>query len=185
MSTTVLATDNAIPKTSPAVQPQPKACAATAPNAVATTLCAIAPGISHAADREQFLDMELQADAEHEQDHADFRELLGEARVGHEARSMRPDENPAEQIPDNGREPEALRQVAENQGGRESTGERDNQIDAVHGHNCARSAVTWSLRKPQGSSTSCAVSSGSLVTRASQTCAKPMWRPALAGPWRL
>ena len=75
---------------------------------------------SHAADREQFLDMELEADAEHEQDHADFRKLLGEARVGHEARSMRPDENPAEQIPDNGREPEPLRQVAENQGGRES-----------------------------------------------------------------
>src|SRR3712207_7926784 len=43
-------------------------------------------GDRDAADGEQVFDMELQADAEHQQDDADLRELLGERAVGHEAR---------------------------------------------------------------------------------------------------
>ena len=43
----------------------------------------------HPPDGEQFLDVKLQADAEHEQDDADLGELLGDAAVGDEARRVR------------------------------------------------------------------------------------------------
>jgi hypothetical protein len=38
------------------------------------------------AHRHQVLDREMQADAEHQQNHADFRELIRETRVRHETR---------------------------------------------------------------------------------------------------
>ena len=59
--------------------------------------------------------MELQAHAEHQQDDADLRELLGQRRVGDEARRVRPDEHPGEQVADDGREAETLGEIAQNQ----------------------------------------------------------------------
>ena len=49
-------------------------------------------GNGDAADGEQLLEMELQADAEHQQDDADLGQLLGEVRVGDEARRVRADQ---------------------------------------------------------------------------------------------
>ena len=46
MSTTVLATERQRPNTIAPAQPQPSACTAAAPSAVATTLCTMAPGIA-------------------------------------------------------------------------------------------------------------------------------------------
>ena len=43
-------------------------------------------------DGQQFFDVELQADAEHQQDDADFGELFGDFRVGDEARRVRTDQ---------------------------------------------------------------------------------------------
>jgi hypothetical protein len=47
-TTTVLATDSATPKTMPAPSPQPCSHASAAPSAVATAICASAPGIAMA-----------------------------------------------------------------------------------------------------------------------------------------
>ena len=51
------------------------------------------------ADREQFLDVELQANAEHEQNHTNFRELLGERAVSDVARRVGADEKTGDQYP--------------------------------------------------------------------------------------
>ena len=64
----------------------------------------MAPGTATRADGEQFLEVELQADAEHQQDDADLGELLGQRAVGDEARRVRADEQPGEQIADDRRE---------------------------------------------------------------------------------
>ena len=66
-----------------------------------------------APDREQFLDVELQADAEHQQNDADLRELLGQRGVGDEARRVRADERPGQQVADDRRQPEPLGEVAQ------------------------------------------------------------------------
>ena len=44
-------------------------------------------GNGDAAHRQQLVEVELQADAEHQQDHADLGELLGQRGVGDEARA--------------------------------------------------------------------------------------------------
>ena len=74
----MLATDRQRPKTIAPAQLQPSACTTAAPSAVATALWTMAPGNGDAPDGEQLLDVELQADAEHEQDDADLGELRGQ-----------------------------------------------------------------------------------------------------------
>ena len=106
--------------------------ATTAPSAVATTLCTSAPGNRDAAHGEQFLDVELQADAEHQQDDADLGQLLGEMLVGHEPWRVRTDQDSREQIPDDRRQAESLRSVASHERGSEAAGQRADEIDGVH-----------------------------------------------------
>ena len=132
ISTTVLATDSAMPKTSPADQPQPKACASSAPSTVATALCTTAPGTATRAHGQQLLEVELQPDAEHQQDDADLGELLGQRRVGDEAGRVRPDQRAGQQIADDRRQAEPLRDVAEHQRRREAAGQRQDQVVGVH-----------------------------------------------------
>jgi hypothetical protein len=84
------------------------------------------------ADRKQFVDMELQADAEHQEDDADFGKLLGECRIGDESRRVRSDRHAGQQVPDDRRQAGALREIAEDQCSAEATGQRKNQIERVH-----------------------------------------------------
>ena len=51
-------------------------------------------GDGHPANGKQFLEMELQAYAEHEQDDAHFRELFGNLPIGHVARCVRTEHGP-------------------------------------------------------------------------------------------
>ena len=67
------------------------------------------------AHRHQVLDREVQADAEHQQDHADFRELVREARVADESRRERADADAGEQIADDGRDLEDVGHQTEQQ----------------------------------------------------------------------
>ena len=57
-------------------------------------------GNGDAADGQQFFDMKLQADAEHQQDDADFGELFGDFGVGDKSRRVRTDERAGEEIAD-------------------------------------------------------------------------------------
>ncbi len=83
-STTVLATASERPNTIDAGVAYPATRAAPAPSANAVPPADEGAGYRDAAYGEQFIDVKLKADAEHEQDDADVGKLLGQARVGHE-----------------------------------------------------------------------------------------------------
>ena len=70
-----------MPKTRPADQLQPNACASTAPSTRRHRALGNRAGDGDAAHGQQLLEVELQADAEHQQDHADLGELLGQLDV--------------------------------------------------------------------------------------------------------
>ena len=93
----------------------PKVCAATAPRAVGDPALRDGSRNGDPPDGQQFLEVELQPDAEHQQDHADFRELLGEVGVGDEAGRIGSDDDAGQQVADDGRQSQALRDVAEEQ----------------------------------------------------------------------
>ena len=76
--------------------------------------------------------MEVQPDAEHQQDDADLGQLLGQGGVGDEARRVRPDEHAGQQVAHDRREPEPLRDVSEDQRRREPAGDGGDEIEAVH-----------------------------------------------------
>ncbi len=60
------------------------------PSSVATTPRLDRPGKGDVPDAEQFVEMEVQPDAEHQQDDANLGELFGQVRIGHEPRAYRP-----------------------------------------------------------------------------------------------
>jgi hypothetical protein len=76
-----------------------------------------------AANGEQLLEMKLEANAEHQEDDADLGELLRHRGVGDETRRVRTDEDAGEQIADDRRKAEALREVSEDECCREPAGE--------------------------------------------------------------
>ena len=121
-----------MPNTMPAGQLQPSQCASTRAKNRGRRALRDRAGDRDAADGQQLFDMELQADAEHQQDHANLRELLGELRVGDKAGRVRTDERAGQQISDDGRQPEPVRHVPERQCGREPAGEREDQIVGMH-----------------------------------------------------
>ena len=104
-STTVLATDSARPNTSPAPIAQPSH--AGEPHAERGGAGDLDDGAGDGdrLDREEILEREVQADAEHQQDDADLGELAGEILVGDKARRERADDDAGEQIADQRRQP--------------------------------------------------------------------------------
>jgi hypothetical protein len=101
-STTVLATDSARPKTKPP-QPQPSKAARPSAEQVATPICDDRAGDGDGADREQVLQREMQADAEHQQDDADLGQFVGEILIGDITGREGPDGDAGEEIADQGR----------------------------------------------------------------------------------
>ena len=81
---------------------------------------------------EQFLDVKLQTDPEHQKDDADFRKLFRDFRVGDEPGCVRPDEGARNQVTDERRQAEPLREISEEQRGTEAAGQREDQIKVVH-----------------------------------------------------
>ncbi len=133
MSTTVLATASAMPKTIPAGQLHPNHRARSGAQNGGHDALRDGSWNCDASNGEQFFDMELEADAEHQQDDADFCELFGNLRIGDKSRRVRTDQCARKQIPDDGRQARAVREVAQDQGGREAACKRENQIQVVHG----------------------------------------------------
>ena len=89
-------------------------------------------GEGDAAHGEQFFEMELQADAEHQQDDADLGQLLGQRGVGDEAGRVRADERPGQQVADDRRQAEPLREVAEDQRRAEAARQRQDEGVSMH-----------------------------------------------------
>ena len=104
-STTVLATESASPNTMPApMLPAEPPRERDAERGRDRDLHHGA-GNRDRAHREQVLEREMQPDAEHQQDHADLGELVGEVLVGDEAGRERSDRDAGEQIADQRRDP--------------------------------------------------------------------------------
>ena len=132
-STTVLATESDRPKTMAAGHVQPKAVRGDrAERRSRPRFARSRPGMAIAPDGQQLVEVELQPDAEHQQDDADFRELFGDLRVGDEAGRVGPDDDAGQQIADDGRQAEALRDVAEEQRRAEAAGERQDEAGFLH-----------------------------------------------------
>ncbi|GJD75310.1 hypothetical protein CFIICLFH_3551 [Methylobacterium goesingense] len=86
------------------------------------------------AYRHQVLDREVQADAEHQQDDADLGELARELAVADEARRVGADEDAREEVADEGRQAQALRQHSADEGEHEAEGDDGDQLCRVrHG----------------------------------------------------
>ena len=66
--------------------------------------------------REQVAEREMQADAEHQQDHADLGQFGRHPRIGDEAGGERPDDDPGEEIAGDRRDFEPVRQRAHSEG---------------------------------------------------------------------
>ena len=94
------------------------------------------PGHGDIAHGQQILEMEVQAHAEHQQDHADLRALGRRGRVGHKARRMRAHQHARQQIAHQGRKMQLLGDETQHQGGGKATGQSQDQSDfmrAAHG----------------------------------------------------
>ena len=84
-----------MPKTMPRRQLQPSACASQAPSSGGDRCLRDRARDGDAANGQQLLEVELQADAEHQQDDADFGELFGDRRVDDEPGVFGPTSVPA------------------------------------------------------------------------------------------
>ena len=76
--------------------------ASARPRAVAPAICTMAPGMAIARTDRRSLQREMQADAEHQENHADLGEFVGEALVRHIARGEGADRDTSQEIPDKG-----------------------------------------------------------------------------------
>ena len=83
----MLATETARPSTSPPPTPQPSAMPSAMPSERRDEGLADGPRDGDAPHGEQVPEREVDADAEHQQDHADLGELGGDRGVGDEARA--------------------------------------------------------------------------------------------------
>src|SRR5215207_10631917 len=70
---------------------------------------------SDGADSQEVLQGNMQSDAEHEQDHANFGELRRQGLISHKARRGGPDQDTCQEIADKRREPEAVGEHAANE----------------------------------------------------------------------
>ena len=102
-STTVLATERPRPKTMLPARLQPHIAATAVPSKVATAICTMAPGRAMTYG-EEFVERKVQTDAEHQQHHADFSELVREVDIGDEARRGGTDDDAGDQITDQRRQ---------------------------------------------------------------------------------
>ena len=131
MRTTVLATERAMPRTSPAVERPPEGEAGGEAEQRRAGALHEGAGDRDPLHREEVLRVEVQAHAEHEEHDADLGELGGEGGVGHEAGGVGPDDDAREQIAHDRGEPQALGEAAQDPGAQEGGGDRGDERGVV------------------------------------------------------
>jgi hypothetical protein len=85
--------------------------------------------------------MELQADAEHQQDDADFGQLLGQRRIGHEAWGVGSDQCTGKQVAHERRQVNPVSDVPQEQRRGEPAGKREDQVVVVQGVSIAADPI--------------------------------------------
>jgi hypothetical protein len=81
------------------------------------------PGHGDVLHRQQVADREVHADPEHQQDHAELGQLRRGPRVGNDAGRERPDHDARQQVADDRRQAEAVRDDAADEPGPEADGD--------------------------------------------------------------
>ena len=76
--------------------------------------------------------MEVQPDAEHQQNDADFGQLIGQVLIGDKSGRIGADGQPGQQIPDNRRQAQPLSEIAQRDRCRECPGQRQQQVEIAH-----------------------------------------------------
>jgi hypothetical protein len=76
--------------------------------------------------------VEVQADTEHQEDDADFGELLGDVDIAGKPWGVRPDRDPGQQVPDNGRKAQSLGDQAQDPRRGEGGGDGVQEWELVH-----------------------------------------------------
>ena len=152
-STTVLATDNASPSTSaPGSVPAPPQRRAGAHRGGHGDLHDGA-GQRDLAHRHQVVHREVQADAEHQQHHADLGQFAGDLHVGDEAGRARPDHDAGQQVAHQRRQLQPRRDEAEQQRQAERRGDGGDEWDrVVHAPDACRNGrpiLAW-ISAPSG-----------------------------------
>ncbi len=84
-------------------------------------------GNGDGADREEVVEREMEPDAEHQKNHADIGELVGDALIGDVTGREGSDQDAGEEITDERRELEAVGDEAQAEGEPESYGKRRNE----------------------------------------------------------
>jgi hypothetical protein len=134
----------------------------------------------NAAHSEQLFDVELKADAEHQQNDADLRQVLGQGCVGDESRRVRAHQRTREQVADDRRKADALGEVAQYQGRTKASRNRQDEIVTMH---VIASRVSWGA---PGADTRAA---GALTRWSSEArgsdCAGTGFPRGTDGPWIL
>ena len=83
------------------------------------------------AHRQQIVEREMQAHSEHQQDHADLRQLLGQTQIGDEAGSEGADGDARQEITDDGRQMEPHGDEPAQQGEAQPGGDGGDQCDVM------------------------------------------------------
>ena len=74
----------------------------------------------------------MQADTEHQENHADLGELLGQLGIGDEAGRVRTYDNARDEVANERRQPEPMREVPEHQRRGEPPGQCQDQAEVLH-----------------------------------------------------
>src|SRR5690606_23169745 len=108
-------------------------------------------GHRDASDREQVVHGEMETDSEHEQDHADLRELTREPNVGDIAGSEGADGHAGDEVPEKRRKFQTGRNQTKQESQAETSGQNRKELRLV-GHALARYhefALTRSAQSPR------------------------------------
>ena len=112
--TTVLATDSARPKISPAPMVQPRLQRQRHAEQGRDRDLHDGAGQGYGPDRHQIFKRKMQADREHQQNDADFGQLVGERLIGDEPRRKGADGDTGKQITDQRRHTQPVRRQSKN-----------------------------------------------------------------------
>ncbi len=111
-------------------------------------------------DREQVLQGEVQADAEHQQDDADLGEFGGQGGVGGEARRVGADHDAGEEVSDQGLNAQPLGNQSENESEHQTRSNRGDERGMLLWHPVFLSASDWALSDVAFNAGNCNLSEG-------------------------
>ena len=89
-------------------------------------------GEDESLDTQQFFKIELEANPKHQEDNADGGQLVSPFPLGCRVRGKGGDDDARQEVTSNGRQPQSLHDITENEGNGQPECQRQNEIHASH-----------------------------------------------------